>query len=318
MGYLKKILLVSFVILISLPGAHYIFGFYFYNGSEEINKTTIEIIDNISDDDNKSIAILDWERNNINPIYGKYYISRFPYLIMRRASGKPSWVFFSKYGTCGDFAGLFSEMASYAGIENRLVFCPGEDHGWVEVKVNDTWKNADAVWSELLYDDKGYYERNWSNVSRIYYKDPITDEEIDITRSYSQVGELIVNINDSEGIKNTKIVIQSMYKSNREQKPRNVISKDSNLNGTNIYQLGGNTYKIIAYRYVLKGEFFARKDEKIIDVVENRVQEITLKPSKISIMLKAYFYILLILFGVIIGTIGIKIGELISLKYLSK
>ena len=312
MHYNKKIIIGLLVIIFLLPDAHYIYGFYFYDGSEDINKTTIEIINNISDDDNKSIAILEWERNNVDRIYGKYYISRFPFLIMRRASGDPSWVFFSKYGTCGDFAGLFSEMATYAEIENRLVFCPGEDHEWVEVKINDTWKNADAVWSNLLYDDKRYYERNWSNVSRVYYRDPITNEEVDITRNYSEIGTLIVNINDSEGIQNTKIVIQSMYKSNKEQKPRNVISKDSNLNGTNIFQLGANTYNIIAYRYLFKGDFLALKDEEIIEFEENKEQEITLTPYKISIMLKTYYYLLMILIGVVAGIIGIKVYDLIS------
>lgn len=313
----KKILIVlSLILLVIFPiDAHYIYGYYFYDGSDDIQKTTIELINNISSDEDKSIAILNWERKNIDRVYGKQFINRFPFLIMKSASGKPSWVFFSKYGTCGDFAELFSEMSNYAGIENRLVFCPGEDHEWAEVNINGTWKNADAVWSNLVYDDKGYYERNWSNVSRVYYRDPITDEEVDITENYSQVGKLIVKINDSVEAQNTKIVIQSMYKSDREQNPKNVLSMDSNLNGTNIFKFGENTYKIIAYRYILIGNIIALKDEKIIKVIENNEHEITLRPHKISLMLKTtYYYLLLILSAVIGGIIGSKAGKLFKVS----
>ena len=284
-----------------------------YDGSKDIKNTTIELVSNFSEDDNKSIAILNWERNNIDRVYGKHFIPRFPFYIMRSASGKPSWVFYSKYGTCGDFAALFSEMTSYAGIENRLVFCPGEDHEWAEVNINGTWKNADAVWFELLYDDKGYYERNWSNISRVYYKDSITNEEIDITENYSEVGILTVKINDAN-MQKTKIIIQSMYKSDEEQIPKNLIAKDSNLNGTNIFKLGGNTYKIIVYRHILMGNFIALKDEGIKEVIENNKQEITLQPHKFSLFLKTKHYlILLILSGIIGGIIGLKANNFFNL-----
>jgi len=278
--------LAMFLLLLLLLCLSYklvsLYALFVCDCSIDIRNTAQAITINESTNEMKVMAILNWEKENIDGVYRKRFVPRFPFIVISR-TGNPSWVYFSKYGTCGDFAVLFSEMATAVGIENRKVFCTGEDHEWVEVNINGSWKNADAaIAAKVVYNDTEFYERNWSQMSRVYYIDPDTKEEIDITNRYTDTGELIVRVNkDSESMRNVVVIVKSMYKCGNEQDPQEVIKANPNSNGTCVFNFGCNNYTVIAYEDVFAG-LLGFKDEKIVRLEENSREEVILYPSEFT------------------------------------
>lgn len=200
---LTKIVMVGIVLLffwpfiLNLPLIPYhINGFFFYNATDEINKTSHDQTSNLSDNEEKVRALMNWQLNNMTDVYGRFLTAKKPYIVVNRALNDYNLTMYYKQGVCGDFGILLSELATASGIENRRVYAPGENHEWVEVKINNSntsWANADAsfFWPErYIYNDFSVYSKAFNKLSRVYYIEAETNKQIDVTRDYSTTGNL--------------------------------------------------------------------------------------------------------------------------------
>ncbi len=217
---LTKKVLVGLVLLFFWPFIlntplipYHINGFFFYNAIDEINKTALDLTMNLSSNEEKAKTLLNWQLNNMNNVYGKFLFKEKPYIAINRAWDDYNLTMFYKHGVCGDFGILLSELATASGVENRRVFAPGENHEWVEVKINHSnsrWANADASWQwpqgKYVFNDF----RAYGNLSRVYYKEPKTNKEIDITKEYSKIGNMSVFVEiANENVTSFNITIAS-------------------------------------------------------------------------------------------------------------
>jgi uncharacterized membrane protein YobD (UPF0266 family) len=275
LGGLILIFFWPFIINIPLIPYH-INGFFFYNATDDINKTAHNLTDNLSNNEEKSKALLNWQLNNMNDIYGRYLLTEKPYIVINRASNNYNLAMYYKHGACGDFGILLSELANASGIENRRVYAPGENHEWVEVKINNsksTWANVDAAWlwpqKKYVYNDFNAY----GNLSRVYYIEPGTNKQIDVTKNYSMTGNISVYVNvANENVTTFNITIIS-------QSNFSVVEGNPDAKGFYNFTLGSNNYKVIAKKDYFGGLFSLIAVNQSISLRENETTMIALKPK---------------------------------------
>lgn len=258
---------------------YHVNGFYFYDGTDDIQKTAFSLTNNLPSDEEKLIALLNWQLNNFTNVYGQNLIFMKPYLVINRASNNYNLSMYYKHGVCGDFSLLLSELATTSGIENRRIYSPGENHEWIEVKIsenNHSWVNADAAWfwpnHEYVYNDSNAY----GNQSRVYYED-MSNKQIDITEKYSTVGNLSIFIkSDNQDVTSFDIkIISSQGNSIFPKIPRHPDS-----NGYFNYTLGTKNYTVIAEKYYFLGLIGYRDLNNSVIVTENKTTMIVIEPKK--------------------------------------
>lgn len=264
--------------LINIPLVPYhIEGLVLYNATDEINKTAYDLTNNLSNNEEKTKALLNWQLNNINNVYGKFLLSEKPYIAINRASNDYNLGMYYKHGVCGDFGILLSELASSAGIENRRVYANGENHEWVEVKITDSntsWINADASWSwsqnKYVYNDFKAYGK----LSRVYYIDSKTNEQIDITQNYATTGNVsIYVITEKENVTTFNITILS-------QTNYPVVEGNPEANGFYNYTLGAKKYTVVLKKDVFDGLFYFKAVNQSVFLKENETTLVSLKPQR--------------------------------------
>lgn len=290
----NKLLVFLFILLtfsIFSISTWFIYGYCFYDGEKEIQN----IIDNIIEDNDTnltmSIKIAEWEKDNIYNTFGtneevfltKPFMDRPPYLKFfalfplspLRHPNNPSWIIFTKYGACQENAILFIKMAEVSGLNARLVKFPAEDHGIAEVEIkNNLWIPFDATIRKenISSPDPYYYEKYWwGNVSRVYYLDSNGNEN-DVTKNYTETGELIIKIVNATGSPDDyKINIISTYKG------LPAIKGHLNNNFTFQQELGDNNYKILIKKDTWWGLGISEYKETVT-LMPNQTLDIEIKP----------------------------------------
>jgi len=126
-------------------------------------------LNEITNDANQTLtvnSILRWEKENIvdlnkpeNDMYpcirilpGQIPLLQNYYLISLTRCGK-----------CGEFAGMFSELANELGIQNRIITAEhidGRDHAWVEI-MNGNETTPIETTSVSGYNDSHFYDCTW-------------------------------------------------------------------------------------------------------------------------------------------------------------
>jgi len=276
-------ILVVIILLFFLPYLsniifipYHVEGFFFYNGTKEIQETALELTKDIPDNEDKVKALLSWQLTNLTNVYGKTLINKKPYIAIVQALNNPNLVMYYKHGVCGDFAVLLSELASASGIENRRVHAPGENHEWVEIKINESnnsWVNADAAYrwpqQKYIYNDFDAYGK----VSRVYYVEPETNEKIDITKKYSTTGNLSVYLKSN--VENTTTFNIKVLKSGNL-----VVEGYTDSKGFFNYTLGANNYTVIGEKYYFGGLIAYKDKNSSVFLTESETTTVVLEPQK--------------------------------------
>ncbi len=284
-GKFKLILTIAIIILYcpfylnALYIPYHVNGLYLYDGTNDIQDTSLELTNNLSNREEKVKALLNWQLDNLLNVWNKNFMLKKPYLIINRASNNSNLMMYYKHGVCGDFGLLLSELATASGIENHRTYSPGENHEWVEIKINeqnDSWVNADASWRwsshEYVYNDFEAY----GNQSRVYYVDELNNQ-VDVTENYSRIGNLSVYVkSNEENITNFNVDIIS-------QKGYSVfpkISRHPDTNGYFNYTLGTKRYTVVAEKSYYWGliSYIAVNDSVVI--IENKPNSVVLEPEK--------------------------------------
>lgn len=235
---IKFSILILFIIAF-IPEV-YIVPYYFVvvhpAGESEIN-SVLEKVQSVNPSDAKVNAISDWEEQNFTNIYGVkpnfsldfgafllYGDGRYPIYIntsnqqpikirafISPFMNDPNWITYFHCGACGELATLFNYISNKAHIESRMVQTTGEDHAWVEVKINDSWTYFDPTLVEIFQRNSDYrskwfgdpknFEGVWSwNISRV----TVVSTNEDLTPKYTQSVNVTVLLNSSNLISVTK------------------------------------------------------------------------------------------------------------------
>jgi hypothetical protein len=183
-----KYSVLIFLIVAFIPEI-YIIPYYFAvikpAGESEINQI-LDRVQLMNSTEEKVYAISDWEEQNFTNIYGikpnvsldfgaflLYGGGRYPVYIntsnqqpvkiralLSPFMNDPYWITYFHSGACGELAELFHHITNRSNIESRIVQTKGEDHGWVEVKINNEWFYFDPTLVEI-YQRNPEYRNRW-------------------------------------------------------------------------------------------------------------------------------------------------------------
>ena len=307
----KNYKIISFLILIWLIPEIYLYPVFLLvikpTGKEEINEILIQV-NKTNNTFEKLKMIAEWEVEdftnvyNNNPDFTLDPFFRYPVYfdggvkvrasspLIPELSNNPYWIAFFKVGACGELASLFSEVSKRAGIETRIVGTKGEDHSWVEIKLNDKWIHVDPTLYYINYqyhqslkwiDNPRFHDLRWFNISKVVVEN--TNE--DITRKYTDVGILRIYLDKPAN----RIIVKTV----KDEKEREVTIVEANSLIIDI-ELGGKRYNIIAEKDLIP-YLVVLHDNKEVEVVEGKQTTIKLSPTKLEFtLLFCYFSILLL------------------------
>lgn len=235
-----------------------------------LQQLVADLIKDADTDDEKTHALLEWFDEKENNIFDDYDLwrqdkrifsfspwllkifSSEPYIGFRTFDDRDSlWVLTSRYGHCGEFSLIFRDMAHAAGLTVRRVICPGEDHVWNEVLINDSWIIVDST-AVNLPNGIGYNfshdfmerKRDSRNVSYVYAEYPDWTTE-DITYRYTNLTNITIRAVESNGkpVSDVKIKLLS---SNYGHNEKTELTKTTNEAGQCTFAIGGGDYTFIA------------------------------------------------------------------------
>lgn len=316
----KNYKVILFLILVWLIPEIYLYPVFLLvikpAGEEEINEILIQV-NETNNTFEKLEMIAKWEVKdftnayNNSPDFTLDPFFRYPVYfdgnvkvralapLIPELSNNPYWIAFFKVGACGELASLFSEVSKQAGIETRIVGTKGEDHTWVEIKIDDEWIHADPALYFINYhcnynikwiNNPRFYENSkWFNISKVFVK----DTNGDVTEKYTDVGTLRVYLSEPAD----RIVIKTMKK----EKEREVAAIEVNASTVNI-ELGGKKYNITAEKDLIP-YLVVLQDTKEVEVVEGKQTTIKLSPTNLEF--KLLFYLLMLLLAEIVGLLFI-------------
>ncbi|HLB70587.1 MAG TPA: transglutaminase-like domain-containing protein [Candidatus Methanoperedens sp.] len=249
-----------FLLLLTLPFFISLI-FDFTNGDEVLNDTLPNVVGNISNPDEKALAIMAWEREYFHNPYSlydqnstlqKFNIYKLNENYMLFVRGAPvSWIIHSRLANCEEYARVFVTMMNKSGIKANLVHASGEDHVWAEY-FHDGYEIAvDPSQNIVIGSHKKQFEKDM-NVKFSYVEAiDLHGNIIDVSDEYIERGNLTVFVLDNkQPVNNAQIKIKSPYlmknRGGRYDKPLDVISKSTDTKGKVSLKLGFQDYIVEA------------------------------------------------------------------------
>jgi hypothetical protein len=148
-------------------------------------------------------------------------------------------------GACGELAMATVTYLKNLGFEARKVVFPGEDHAFVEVKINGEWRVLDPGYypSENLT-RKERAERRLTEFGAISYVIGYVDSSfVELTQYYVPTDTIIIKVtHEGEPFANAEISLRHKFMSRTLQLPDNGVSFCSDGNGTVTFHLGALNY----------------------------------------------------------------------------
>lgn len=246
--------------------------------------------------------IADWEHDHITyDEHLTYYYPAPPFMLIR--SSDPVWIMTIRRGGCGETASLFNAMAQSAGIESRIVQNPGEDHGWCEVLLNNTWTMFDpGLGKDNRFNNSGFYERNmpqgWGKPLSFVYTETPNGTIIDLSKTYTNTGHLNVEVlKDNLPVSHAQVTIQShsMMDNFGWKDPLLAVENFTDERGVCEFDLGGNNYTVIA----TLGSILGFKNETVVSLSEGSSSSLTMTLSENQIIMPLQNIVVLAVYTVI-------------------
>jgi hypothetical protein len=149
-------------------------------------------------------------------------------------------------GACGEIAMATSAFLDQVGIEARKVCLPGEDHAFVEVRLNDTWWVVDPGYyrSEILTRQQRAIRRI-DEFGAISYVIAYSDSSfVELTQYYVSFDTIIIRVTyRGEPLANAKICLIHKFLGRNMRLPDSVSFFYSDGNGTVVLHIGALNYK---------------------------------------------------------------------------
>jgi len=148
-------------------------------------------------------------------------------------------------GGCGEMAIVSKQFFDRLGVESRIIAFPGEDHSFVEAKLNGTWMVADTGYygSELLTREERGLKRieEFGGLSYVIaYEDNMF---VELTQYYVPTDTVIVRVTyGSEPLANAEILLKHIFLGRETRLPDQEHTFYSDGNGTVELHIGSMTY----------------------------------------------------------------------------
>jgi len=143
-------------------------------------------------------------------------------------------------GSCGEMTRATKVLLDDLGIESRLVSFAGEDHMFVEVKINGKWLVLDPGYQLNLItrDERG--TKRLEEIGGLSYVVGYTDQGfVELTQQYVSTDKIVIKVlNDGEPIANAKIVLKHIFMGHEQSLPEFY----SDINGVVEINLGPLSY----------------------------------------------------------------------------
>jgi hypothetical protein len=177
---------------------------------------------------------------------------RFPLFDLFR-SREDVWKFLLVgVGACGEIATATSSLLDNVDFESRKVIFPGEDHAFVEVRIDGNWMVLDPgyYYSEILTREQRA-ERRIAEFGAISYVVGFVDSSfVELTSQYVPTDTIIIQVTlDGEPLANARIYLTHQFMNRNLRLPSSVSEFYSDCNGTIIVHLGGLMYSDKAKQY---------------------------------------------------------------------
>jgi len=116
-------------------------------------------------------------------------------------------------GNCGEMAYAAKTLFDNLGIESRIVRLPGEDHMFVEIKLNSTWMVADPGYSYNLVTREERASKRLAEMGGLSYVVAETDQGlIELTTYYVTTDKITIRVADhGEPVINARIVLKHTF-----------------------------------------------------------------------------------------------------------
>lgn len=248
--FLALLLLLNLPLFISVI-------FDFTNGKEVVNVASGRVIGNISNPDEKALAIMAWERDYFqnpysiydqNSTLNKYNIYKINGDYKLFVRGAPvSWMIYSRLANCEEYAKVFVLMMNEAGVKSNLIQATGADHVWAEYMYDGYSIAVDPSQNIVIGNHKGEFEKNM-NVKFPYIEAVDLDGiKMDVSDEYIKRGNLTILVFDNnQPVYEAQVIIKSPYlmknRGGRYNKPSDVISNLTDYNGKTFFKLGSQEY----------------------------------------------------------------------------
>ncbi len=139
-----------------------------YNNVNSIQSLTEQLINGLSSDLDKAKAIYTWIGENISYDTQAYFSGNYQ-------DSNAYNTFITRKSVCQGYAELFNEMATFAGLEAKVISgyakgygyklndkITGTNHAWNVVKINNDWKLIDTTWGSGSINSQNKFERRFN------------------------------------------------------------------------------------------------------------------------------------------------------------
>lgn len=233
--------------------------FNFIYGEEVINETLINFVE-ITNPDEKALAIMAWERRYFDNPYSFYNqnstLQKFGiYNISgdyRWFGGRPapvSWIINSRLANCEEYARVFVTLMNNAGIKANLIKALGEDHVWAEYMYDSYRVAVDPSQNIIIGSRKREFEKDM-NIKFSYVEAvDLQGTIMDVSDEYIERGNLTIFVfNNEKPVSNAQVIIKNPSfmenRSDRYNKPLRVLSKTTGNDGEVYFKLGYQKYNV--------------------------------------------------------------------------
>jgi len=155
-------------------------------------------------------------------------------------------------GACGETAMATTTFLNDLNIEARKASFPGEDHAFVEVKINGNWLILDPGYylSELLTREERA-ARRIEDIGAISYVTAYVDSSfVELTQYYVPADTIVIRITyGSEPLANAQIYLSHKFRNRQLRLPDSISTFYSDGNGTIVLHMGALTYNNRAEPY---------------------------------------------------------------------
>jgi len=163
------------------------------------------------------------------------------------------WKFLlSSSGRCGEMATATVTFLNNLNIKARKVSFPGEDHAFVEVKINGTWYVVDpGYYSSAILTREERASLRIGDLGAISYVIAYTDSSfVELTQYYVKTDTIIIRITyNGEPLANAKIYLKHKFMGRTMRLPDSSSAFYTDGNGTVVLHMGALTYNSKAEPY---------------------------------------------------------------------
>jgi len=190
-------------------------------------------------DTDKVEFVSDYVRNVTISFWGLKGVEK-NYVILHRVSSDFLKFLLVGAGSCGEMAYATKAFFDNLDIESRLVILPGEDHMFVEVKLNGTWLVVDPGYRLNLVTREERGSRRLEELGGLSYAVARTGQGlIELTQYYVTTDRIVIRVTENgEPVANARIVLRHTFMGNKMSLPE----FHSDVNGTIEMNLGPLTY----------------------------------------------------------------------------